>query len=100
LGVRKRDASLLHGPVQALWTSDGQHFWYASKDTAGSCWQLVDVQARRKRPMFNAAALAQALGQALGKDVAVGALPVAALSGYSVGRGSLKNTLVLSDSAV
>ena len=80
LGVRKRDASLLHGPVQALWTSDGQHFWYASKDAAGTCWQLVDVQARRKRPLFDAAALAQALGQALGKDIASGALPLAAVS--------------------
>jgi len=40
----------------------------------------VDVQARRKRPLFDAAALARALGQALGKDIASGALPLAAVS--------------------
>lgn len=80
LALRKRDASLLHGPVQAQWAPDGRYFWYVSKDAAGDCYQLVDVQARTKRPLFDAAALATALGQATGKNIAAGALPVAAPS--------------------
>lgn len=79
LGVRKRDATLLHGPVQAQWAPDGRHFWYASKDAVGTCYLLVDVQARRKSPLFDRAALALALGQALGKDIEHGALPLTAL---------------------
>jgi dipeptidyl aminopeptidase/acylaminoacyl peptidase len=80
LGVRKRDASLLHGPVQAQWATDGRHFWSADKDAAGACWQLVDVQTCRKRPLFDAAALAKALGSALGKDIPAGALPLTSLN--------------------
>ncbi len=80
LGVRKRDARLLHGPVQAQWAADGRFFWYASKDAAGTCHHLVDVQARRRRPLFDAGALARALGQALGRDIQAHALPVTALS--------------------
>jgi dienelactone hydrolase len=79
LGVRKRDASLLHGPVQAQWAPDGRHFWYASKDADGTCHQLVDVEARRKRPLFDAVALAKALCQAVGKTFAPGALPLTQL---------------------
>lgn len=79
LAVRKRDASLLHGPVHAQWAADGQHFWYESKDASGAIWLVVDVQAGHKRLLFNAAALAQALGRALGKDVTPGALPLTAL---------------------
>jgi dipeptidyl aminopeptidase/acylaminoacyl peptidase len=80
LGVRKRDARLLHGPVQAHWAPDGQHFWYTTRDAAGTCHVLVDVQARRKQALFDALALAAALGDALGKSFEAGALPVTALS--------------------
>jgi dipeptidyl aminopeptidase/acylaminoacyl peptidase len=79
LALRKRDASLLHGPVQAHWAPDGRHFWYASQDAAGTCHWWVDVLARQKRPLFDSVALATALGRALGKAVAAGALPLAAL---------------------
>jgi dipeptidyl aminopeptidase/acylaminoacyl peptidase len=79
LALRQRDASLLHGPVQPHWAPDSHHCWYASKDKGGTCWQLVDVRARRKRPLFDAPALATALGQTLGKDIAAGALPLTEL---------------------
>ncbi len=80
LGVRKRDAALLHGPVQAQWSAEGRHFWYSTRDVAGTSHVLVDVQLRQKRPLFDAEALARALGQALGKDISLGALPLAAVS--------------------
>jgi dienelactone hydrolase len=80
LTLGRRDASLLHGPVQAQWAPDGRHFWYASRDAAGPCWQLVDVEARCKRPLVNPSALAGALGQALGKTIEPGALALSALS--------------------
>jgi dipeptidyl aminopeptidase/acylaminoacyl peptidase len=80
LGVRKRDATLLHGPVQAQWSADGRHFWYATRDIAGTSHVLVDVQGRQKQPLFNPEALAQALGRVLEKEIAAGALTLTALT--------------------
>lgn len=77
--MRQRDASLLHGPVQAQWTPDGRHFWYATQTEAGTSHLLVDVQARSKQPLFDAAALATALGQAIGRPLTAGALSLSAL---------------------
>ncbi len=79
LGVRKRDATLLHGPVQAQWAADGRYFWYATRDSSGTAHVLVDVLARQQRPLFNAEALAQALGRVLGKEFVAGALPLTSL---------------------
>jgi dipeptidyl aminopeptidase/acylaminoacyl peptidase len=68
-----------NGAVRANWLPDDR-FWYRNQTAAGHEFVLVDAAKAVKAPAFNHAAVAAALGAAMGKPVAAAALPFQAIT--------------------
>ena len=62
--------------VHPRWLGCEDRFWYTRDTADGREWVLVDAAAGTRAPAFDHAALASALGAALGRDVSASALPI------------------------
>jgi dipeptidyl aminopeptidase/acylaminoacyl peptidase len=63
-----------NGAVRANWLPDDR-FWYRNQTAAGYEFVLVDPAKAARTPAFNHAAVAAALGIAMGKPITVATLP-------------------------
>jgi dipeptidyl aminopeptidase/acylaminoacyl peptidase len=61
LAFGQRDEKLRHGAVRPHWSKDGSRFWYATRDDSGERYVLVDVDAKQRHEMIDAADLNAAL---------------------------------------
>ena len=72
----------------AQWDADGRHFHYRKTVAGGFAFVDVDATTRTKRPAFDAAALAWALGAALDRPVDPLRLPFETFD-YTADRGAI-----------
>jgi dipeptidyl aminopeptidase/acylaminoacyl peptidase len=75
-GLRERFKGLIVDAVdQTGWVDSTSRFWYRKSTRAGNEFVVVDAATRQKRPAFDHARLATALGAALHRPVEAAALP-------------------------
>ncbi|MBS0417886.1 MAG: DPP IV N-terminal domain-containing protein [Proteobacteria bacterium] len=88
-------AKVLNGSVTVRWIGTSDRFWFRRQTVSGREYVIVDAAHGKVAPAFDSAAMADALGNAIGKPLDPRKLPIADLD-----LSDLKKPLVTVDDAL
>ena len=87
-GNAKKD--LWNGDIAFAWIGEGEALAYKHEGASGIEWRRADTSTGEIKPLFDHDAMAQALAQIIGDDVAANTLPIDSLSVMSDDRYSVR----------